>query len=143
MFQIRACLTVLALTCAPALAGVITVDDSGGADFTDLPQAVAAAAPGDTLLVHPGQYSSFTIDAKPLTVLGLAAGQVVVEGTSRVNGVTAPFKVVLCQIDFERLALSGNSGALVLDGVRVFGPDVAFFGVAQCADVRAIAVVVE
>lgn len=130
------------LLAAPAWAGVITVDDNGGADFTDLPQAVAAAAQGDTLLVHPGQYSSFTIDSKPLTVLGLAAGQVIVAGTSRVIGVNAPSRAVLCRIDFERLALSGNSGAVILDEVRAFGPDVAFFSVAQCADVRAIAAVV-
>lgn len=131
------------LLAAPAWAGVITVDDDGGADFTDLPQAVEAAAPGDVLWVHPGQYSSFTIDAKPLTVLGLAAGQVRVAGTSRVTGVVAPFKAVLCRLDFERLALSDNTGAVILDEVRAFGPDVAFFSVAQCADVRAIACTVD
>jgi hypothetical protein len=137
------CVGAVLLLAAPSRADVITVDDDGGADFGDMPQAVAAAAPGDTLLVHPGQYSSFTIDAKPLTVLGLASGQVIVAGTSRVTGVTAPSRVVLCQVDFERLALSGNSGAVILDEVRVFGPEVAFFSVAQCADVRAIALVVD
>src|SRR5262245_32837751 len=90
----------------PAWAGVITVDDSGGADYTSLPEAVAAAAPGDTLLVAAGTYSAFLIAGKPLTVMGLEPGQVIVQGTSRVTGVSAPARVVLCQLDVERLALS-------------------------------------
>jgi len=46
----------LAAFTVSACAGTITVDCSGGADFTDLPQAVAAAAVDDTLLVAPCIY---------------------------------------------------------------------------------------
>lgn len=130
-------LSVLALSSATALAGVITVDDSGGADFTDLPAAVAAAA--DTLLVHPGTYMSFTLDGKPLTMLGLASGQVVVLGSTRVRDLAAGSPAVLCQLDCERLALSNNTAAVVLDDVRVFGEGSAILRVAACADVRAMA----
>ena len=46
-----------------------TVDDDGPADFSDLPEAIAAVSPGDILLVEPGNYSSATLD-KELTILG-------------------------------------------------------------------------
>jgi hypothetical protein len=52
-----------------ARADVLTVDDDGPAQFTDLPAAVAAAAPGDVLLVAPGNYSGFTLDGVPLSVI--------------------------------------------------------------------------
>jgi hypothetical protein len=133
----------VALSSPSVLAGVITVDDSGGADFTDLPAAVAAAASGDTLLVQPGTYSSFTLEGKPLTVLGLVSGQVQVLGSTRVRDLAAGSLAVLCQLDCERLALSDNAGAIVLDGVRVFGEGSSILRVAACDDVRAIAAHVE
>jgi hypothetical protein len=135
--------SVLALSSAPALAGVITVDDSGGADFTDLPAAVAAAESGDTLLVQPGTYSSFILEGKPLTVLGLASGQVQVLGSTRVRDLSAGTLAVLCQLDLERLSLSDNAGAVVLDGVRVFGEGAAILRLSGSDDVRAIAAHVE
>jgi hypothetical protein len=132
-------LAFLVLASAPAFAGVITVDDGGGADFTDLPAAVAAASSGDTLLVHPGTYSAFLLDGKPLTILGLAAGQVAVLGTTRVRALGAGPATVLCQLDFERLTLADNTGTVVLDDVRASGEGSAFLRVANCHDVRATA----
>jgi hypothetical protein len=131
------------LLAAPAWAGVITVDDSGGADFTSLPEAVAAAAPGDTLLVHAGNYAAFTIDGKPLTILGLVPGQVLVGSESSVRNVAAPSMVVLCQLDFWRLSLWDSTGPIVLDGLRVYGTSSSILRVQTCADVRAIASHVE
>jgi len=122
MLSLARPLAVLAFASAPALAGVLTVDDSGGADFTDLPPAVAAASSGDTLLVHPGTYSAFLLDGKPLTVLGLAAGQVAVLGTTRVRALGAGPATVLCQLDFERLKklMRGN---VFVDCRNVYSPD--------------------
>jgi len=63
----------LALFTVSAAAGTLTVGPAGtGADFTELTTAVAAAAPGDVLLVAPGQYSSTAtvVVNKPLTILG-------------------------------------------------------------------------
>lgn len=51
------------------LSQTYVIDPSGAGDFTDLPQAVAAAAPGDTLWLQPGQYSPTTIQ-KELTLIG-------------------------------------------------------------------------
>jgi hypothetical protein len=48
---------------------VWTIDDSGDADFTDLPPAVASARSGDVLLVAPGNYTAFAL-GKGLTILG-------------------------------------------------------------------------
>jgi hypothetical protein len=50
------------------------------ADFTDLPPAVAAASPGDTILVvetvpcYSGQFTNSTIVDKPLTIVGVLSG---------------------------------------------------------------------
>jgi len=71
-----------------ATAGVLAqqvwkVDCMGapGSHFTDLPQAVAAAAPGDTILVYVtvptgtcNMYTAPTID-KPMSIVGFGAGQ--------------------------------------------------------------------
>lgn len=65
---------ILALLWAP-LAGqavwVVDADGRPGSDFTDLPTAVAAAIPGDTLLVRTASvpYAAFTTD-KGLRILG-------------------------------------------------------------------------
>ena len=46
------------LVASPGLqAATITVDQAGGGDYTDIPDAVFAAAPGDTIEVAPGEYT--------------------------------------------------------------------------------------
>ncbi|MFC7177068.1 right-handed parallel beta-helix repeat-containing protein [Halosegnis marinus] len=53
-----------------ASAATLTVDDSGGADYTTIQAAVNAASDGDTILVAPGTYAGdITID-KRLTLRG-------------------------------------------------------------------------
>jgi hypothetical protein len=58
----------------PALAHTLTVGPSGsGADFAEIADAVAAAAPGDVICVFAGQYNDFgtiVID-KPLAIPGV------------------------------------------------------------------------
>jgi hypothetical protein len=67
-------LVLLAAASAPAFgqAQVWVVDDSGGpgVDFTTIPDAIAAAADGDVLLVREGVYGGdwTTIDGKSLTI---------------------------------------------------------------------------
>ncbi|MFT4710628.1 MAG: hypothetical protein ACI9D0_000715 [Bacteroidia bacterium] len=65
-------LLALALSSGPALAGQVwVVDDNGGpgVDFTDVDQAVAAAADGDTLLIRAGSYSDLIVFDKSLSVI--------------------------------------------------------------------------
>ena len=59
------------LGCVAALPAQNTyiVDASGGGNFTDLPPAVQAAQPNDTLIVRPGMYSGFTV-RKGIRILG-------------------------------------------------------------------------
>jgi hypothetical protein len=64
---------LLTLLATPALhAGVLVVDAAGKGDFTMVSAAVAAAADGDTILVHSGDYlesGPVVIDGKPLSIV--------------------------------------------------------------------------
>jgi len=70
--------TVIALVLAlpgAAAATVRTVDDSGGADFTTIGEAVAACVDGDTILVRAGTYTGpqnrgILIDGMNIAVVG-------------------------------------------------------------------------
>jgi hypothetical protein len=79
--------TTLALAALALPLADWSVDDDGPADFADLPAAIAAAAPGDTLRIEPGTYSAFDLD-KRLTLVGRAGGpRPLVLGESRVHDV--------------------------------------------------------
>jgi hypothetical protein len=90
-------IAVLALGLCPlaplAAQSVHVVDDDGGADFVDLPQAIAAAAAGDVLLVKPGSYSGFVL-TKSLTITA-ETDQTVDVGAFLVWGLQADDRVVL------------------------------------------------
>jgi hypothetical protein len=93
------------------------VDCSGspGSHFTDLPAAVAAAVPGDTILVYTGMgtpplgfqgYTAPTID-KPLRIVGFHVGappgtneptQVIMRGPLQIMGIAANEQVVLSNL---------------------------------------------
>ena len=93
-------------------AAVLTVDSSGGADFLDLPPAVAAAGDGDLLLVQPSPrpYSGFSLDGKGLTILAVGSGTHLVVGQVRVsNSTPAQFFGLR---GFE-VSLAGSSGGVV------------------------------
>ena len=62
---------LVASVALPARAGtwIVDINNGPGTNFTDLPQAIAAAAPGDMLIVRGGNYTAFTLD-KGLTILG-------------------------------------------------------------------------
>lgn len=66
-------LPVLLALVLPGKAAVSTwiVEDNGGpgVDFTQIQTAIDAAAPGDTLLVMPGNYTGFSL-RKGMRILG-------------------------------------------------------------------------
>ena len=136
--NVARCLACLTL-CSPAVAGIIVIDDDGGpgVDFTDIPPAVAAALPGDTLWIHAGSYSAFTIDGKHLSLLGLDAGQVLVTGSSAVKNLQLGLVTSLADLNLARLNLADNWGAIVLDGVALQPGNSAFIATSSF-DVRAI-----
>jgi hypothetical protein len=129
-----------ALLAVPSFADVYIVDDDGGpgVDFTDLPAATASAAPGDVLLVQPGNYSGFST-ANGIAVLGQGDG-VHVTSPTFIVGVPAGQVLRLADLDMTTLDFSGCSGVVVLDGVTALGnggSTQALF-VGDCADVRVI-----
>ncbi|HLU38404.1 MAG TPA: hypothetical protein VK081_03410, partial [Planctomycetota bacterium] len=70
----RLLLAVLA-TAPAALAQrtwVVDVNNGPGTDFFDIPPAVAAAAPGDLIVVRAGQYNGFSTN-KGLRMVGEGA----------------------------------------------------------------------
>ncbi len=89
-----------------------TVDDDGGADFTNIQAAIDAASAGDTINVLPGVYAAFTIVGKNnLTVSGVHADAVFVEGdggshAARIESATG--------VTLENLTLLDATNAVVL-----------------------------
>ncbi|MCB9898186.1 MAG: hypothetical protein H6825_09305 [Planctomycetes bacterium] len=85
-------------------ADVLTVDDSGGADFTTIQAAVDAAVDGDFVFVRDGTYQAFTIDDKALTVVidpDSTLGAVQVDGgPSSVKNLSSSRTVVLSFLRF-------------------------------------------
>ncbi|WP_321431274.1 NosD domain-containing protein [uncultured Methanolobus sp.] len=55
---------------------VISVDDSGGEDYTTIQAAVTAASQGDTILVYPGTYSENVDVDKQLNIVSTGGGAV-------------------------------------------------------------------
>ncbi|MEM7201191.1 MAG: hypothetical protein AAF628_13035 [Planctomycetota bacterium] len=146
-----AVLALIGLT--PVLdAQVLVVDAAGGpgAQFTDLPAAVAAAPAGATLVVRPGLYSQFVLAGKGLTILGDAGGPVRVARfgfASEVRDVPAGATVILQNLTFQGFSLSASGlslaitdtrGSVVLDDVQNEPGTVAPFrlGIANAADVQ-------
>lgn len=113
-------LAAAALTAAPALAGTLTVGPSGsGATFNDLAPAIAAAAPGDVILVQPGAYQDFgtLVVDKPLTLLGAGSANTSFEALPT-NPFDVPLPLLVTGLAVgEEVRIAGLSlGAGVLGG---------------------------
>ncbi len=110
---------VLALGLAgPATAQVFhTVDAQGGADFTSIGAAIAAAAPGDRILVAAGNYAAFTLD-RHVVLLGASTGP-----RPKVAGLTVvsvPAGAFVANLELQRLAVLNSFGTLRFENVFVF-----------------------
>lgn len=93
--MLRALVVLLAAT--PAFAGVRTVAPQG-ADHAQIASALAAALPGDVVLVRAGTYAPFAIDGFGVTVLADAGANVVVQGPVAVRNVPSGACVVLAGV---------------------------------------------
>lgn len=123
-------LALLAPLLVPALAarGVVTVDASGGGDFSDLQAAVDAAAPGDLLLVRSGAYSGFAVDGKPLNVVADTGAVVTVAGTVLVENIAAGTQLTLGGLEIliapppvttQQLRILNCDGAVLVEDTLV------------------------
>lgn len=106
--SVLATIALVSTAIAQPATWVIDVANGPGADFTDLPTAVAAAVTGDTLVVRPGTYTGFETN-QGLTILGEPQGFqnvriLIAPGathTIRVHGLLAgaAFRMAACEVD--------------------------------------------
>ena len=120
--------TLLALVPALPAAQVVTVDDSGGADFADIQPAIDAVTDGGIVLVRDGVYGALAIAAKSVAVVADTGAAVeVLPGV--VRDLTAGQVVLLRGLRFTResaslitlplLALENNQGTVwIEDGLH-------------------------
>jgi hypothetical protein len=116
---------------APLAAGaILTVGPAG--QFAEIQDALAAAQPGDVVLVQPGTYHEIVI-AQPVRVLGDGSGDVIIASSGLngvvVSGIAAGEEVVLSGIEVRAnpafasvpasVVLSNNAGTVVLHDLRV------------------------
>ena len=121
------------------------VDQTGGGDFTDIPPAVAAASPGDTVWVRSdGQYTSPTT-SKGLRIVTTAAAAP--QGVLVVQGLPAGQELVLSGFGWSwqpttfALQLVDNAGRVQIEDLTMTPPGAVpnqtrgFVEVTRCADV--------
>lgn len=117
----RACALglTLALAASAARASTWIVDAAGGpgADFTDLPPAIAAATPGDVLIVRAGGYSSFVLD-KGLAIVADPGADVL--GGITVLDVTT-FRALLANLACDALVIADCPRVVIAQGLTVRG----------------------
>lgn len=91
-----------------AIADVRVVSSSG--PYTTIQSAITAAADGDMLLVKPGTYTSFILNAKSLTIVADTGGAVNIPGACIVRNLTASQHAVLSGLT---IAVPDNSSGTV------------------------------
>jgi len=110
---------VCVMSAGVGAAAVITVDDSGGADFTSIQAAVDAADDGDTIEVRSGTYVENVDVGKRITLRGEGASVVTVQAANsndHVFDVTADW-VNISWVKAYGATASGKAGIYVGDGI--------------------------
>jgi len=110
-------------------ADVWTVDDSGGADFSDLQPAIDAAQDGDLLLVRSGGYGPFEIAGKAVSIASDGPGALiaVVTGAGVVRDLGPTQHVVL-----RGLTIRQPSSALATTPLLTLGSNQGVVAVEDC-----------
>jgi hypothetical protein len=112
-----------------SFATTYVVDQNGGGQFTDIPPAIAAAQPGDVLLVMPGMYSGFTLD-KGLAILGY--GQPTVNAATSIVGVPIGQTALVLNFQVPDLSIVDSRGPVIAQDLIL----TLHIMVQQSADVR-------
>jgi hypothetical protein len=109
-FDWRSVACVAILGAAASAEGVVIVDAPGLGVLPDISTAIAAAAPGDVLLVAPGNYAPFVIDNKSLSIFAMPGG-VTIDGTIEVRNLGVGKRVVLSGLEAHGAVLPTRSGS--------------------------------
>jgi hypothetical protein len=119
-----------ALLASPASAHLYIVGPGSGADYPNLPTAIAAAHDGDVLLVRSASYSGgFTLD-KGLTIIGY--GTVSLSGAAQVRNIPAGRRATIVHLSAVGVTVDACNGRVVLE--EIVSTDAST--VTTCADVR-------
>ena len=123
-------LAALALAALPQGIWVVDPQNSPGSHFTQLQPAVDAAGPGDLIIVKAGNYSSFQVTGKGISIVAENPGTVAVASNSgldpaapsRVSQVPMDERFILRDLQFTGnfgLELAGNEGAVALENLQL------------------------
>ncbi|MBN1815719.1 MAG: right-handed parallel beta-helix repeat-containing protein [Sedimentisphaerales bacterium] len=114
----------LAVFYVPLLAGTITVDDDGPADFTTIKEALSAAVPGDMVILRDGIYQG--IDNRNLDFLGKAI---------TVRSENGPDHCVIdCQNEARAFYFhSGEGAGSILEGITILHGFADYGGAILCS----------
>ena len=106
---------LLTLMSGVGAASMITVDDSGGADYTSIQEAINAAYENDTIYVFNGTYCESVHVHKRVTLIGEGADVVTVRAASSLDDV---FKVDTDWVNITGFTVSGGNAGIDLDEVH-------------------------
>jgi hypothetical protein len=132
---LRSCagLSVALFLAAPSVfaGGARIVNAPGLPPFTNLQEAVDAAADGDTIVIAAGTYAGFTIQDKSLQVVGLQSQIVLIEGSVQVVGLAAERSVLISNVRIKAntapvlsgagLVVSNSQGHVRIDACHITG----------------------
>lgn len=117
---------------------IVDISNGPGTNFTQISAAIVAAAPGDMLLVRPGQYAEFVLD-KPLSIVGLGVAPQTWSTTLGMlvqnlppNSTTSIANLTVNGIGWGGLQLRDCAGAVMLDGLESYD----LIQVTNCTDLR-------
>ena len=106
-----------------AQADVLVVAPSG-APYTQPQAAVTAAVNGDTILIKPGTYNGFTLNAKALDIIADVEGSVTLNSLIQVQNIGPGQDVLIAGIRYRPLSLrlSACAGSVRLVGLVTLPP---------------------
>ena len=118
----RSALAAIALGSGPAFAATLTVDPSGGSDYTSLSAAINAASNGDTLSLAGGTYTGpFDTRGKNLTIRGSGVSSTLLTAGSTSTVITVD--------NGETVTIASLSLYSALQGLEVRGSTATLTGV--------------